>query len=224
MARKIAKYHAGLLAKQKELGLTQQQMATYLGTSLVTYARMLRLEQIPEFKNSQGKIFKQQLEELLGMTIEEIFPGHTFDEEFMEIDKSVHVTRDVPAHLLANAAMIHQPILPADEALMQEEEANHSQEAVNVILQLLPEREAAIMRTIYIEDRSLREAASILGIGHEGIRFIRNNILRCLRSFPKQRLLSRFSGKRLDPDYQKFNSWITQKAAERTSLVLRLRG
>ena len=227
MTRKDTRYHAGLLAEQKARKLTQKEMSIYLGTSLMTYSDMLLLRKIPKFKNHEGRVLRDQLEDLFEMPIERIFSGHTFTEtaHFMRVDKSVNVTHEVPPSLLHSASSVHQMALPPDESLIQKEEgAADPREAVDAIMQLLPKREAAVMRARFLDEKSLRETADLIGVGHERIRQIESAAIRFLRSPLKQRMLRRFSGRPASVDDQGFENWILGRVREHPELAFKQRG
>src|ERR1035437_452622 len=216
---KARMYHGVLHKAMTRLGMNQTKMAEYLGISLSSLGEIMRLEKVPRFKTESGKRLKHKLEELTEITVSRLFPDHVFTNEFLCQDKTIRVTKDIPIHLLVNAGMVRQLTLPPDEELMLKEEGDvdELQKALRETMSYLSEREQQIIKLRFMENKTLREIASIFGVTRERIREIEVTALRSMRTPARKMILSRYMGK------EETELWLTNIFHDHPTLMKKIK-
>ena len=216
---KARMYHGVLHKAMTRLGMNQTKMAEYLGISLSSLGEIMRLEKVPRFKTESGKRLKHKLEELTEITVSRLFPDHVFTNEFLCQDKTIRVTKDIPIHLLVNAGMVRQLTLPPDEELMLKEEGDveELQKALRETMSYLSEREQQIIKLRFMENKTLREIASIFGVTRERIREIEVTALRSMGTPARKMILSRYMGK------EETELWLTKIFHDHPTLMKKIK-
>ena len=211
---KARMYHGVLHETMTRLGKSRKEMAEYLGISYIRFSEMLRMNRVPKFNDERGKRLKQDLEDLTGMSISELFPEHVFTNEFLGRDKTIEVTREVPFHLLESAGMVHQLSLPPDEKMMQKEETG--QDLGNIldpVLNALTERQRLVIKLRFFEGKTYRECMPLLNVRFpQGVAAIEKSVLSKLREPMHKRMLMELTnnGHLLSSAEAEFNRWLIQ--------------
>ncbi len=85
-------YHEVMMVVLKECKETQAEAAEFLGISIATFQKILRLKSLPNFRTERGKVLAARFEEWSGLHIEQLFPEAFYTKEFLEAPKTREIS------------------------------------------------------------------------------------------------------------------------------------
>lgn len=180
--------HGDLREALKRRGWTQKQAAEFLGMDQSAFGLLINLKRIPQ------KLTKEQeakLLELTGKMPEDLWPEFIRSKEFLEAPKVLEAIRDFTPAMLEAGGLLQLPPAP-DEVYDAKELGLVLQE----VLELLPPREAEVIRKVFLEERDEAEVAQEYGLKSRSLYPTIRKALRRLRHPYLARRLRPF----IDPD------------------------
>ncbi len=93
-------YHSIFLMVLRARGQTHEEAAKYLGISLSTFQKILRLRLLPNFRTERGKVLAQRIKRWSGVDVEILFPEAFYTSGFLEARKTFEEIRPFELLLL----------------------------------------------------------------------------------------------------------------------------
>tara|TARA_Y100000310_G_scaffold339688_1_gene433144 strand:+ start:1578 stop:2267 length:690 start_codon:yes stop_codon:yes gene_type:complete len=174
--------NAALVEARERLGLTQKQVAEYVGMHYPQYNSFECMRAYPSL-DKQTKICNFYIENGIFLTENEVFP----EELRYTKSKKISIQREIPRKKLISLIHANRKLLPVvpdqGERAVFKREIN---ETVEEFLSVLKDRESRVLRLRHgIEDgqeRTYKEIGEIIGLSVERIRQIEKKAYRTLRS------------------------------------------
>jgi RNA polymerase sigma factor (sigma-70 family) len=118
---------------------------------------------------------------------EDIWPEEIFTKDFLASPKMLRRYRKVPVQLLAGAGILSLSVATPEETIEKKERA----EAVQALLDTLPERERIVLVSCFYEEKTLQEIGQDMGLTPGRVSQIKRKAFRHLRRSARSRLVKK---------------------------------